>query len=216
MNERIDARSANVVIALKIPVLIEQTGRRDQCDPRQKYEILARAGAREHGPSKPFRHSSDIPRESRPCDDLAKRLGDAPAGAAANGLKLFARSSRGRFSPLGPDANSRELRRLLVQCGLPISALLARGIERRLEPLLAAARRLERRLEPGFVAARLVERRLEPGLVAARLIERRLKPGLVAARRIERRLKPRLVAARRIERCLNLGPLTARCGECGI
>src|SRR6516164_8332214 len=125
MNKRFNAGRPNVGILLKVPVAIEQAGRCDQSDLCQKHKILAKAGAREHGPSNPLRHSSDFPRESRLCSDLSKRLGNAPTGAAVDGIELFPRGCAGSFSLLGPDANSWQLRRLLVKCGLPIGGLLA-------------------------------------------------------------------------------------------
>jgi hypothetical protein len=58
-----------------------------------------------------------MPRESRACGDLSKRSGDAPDGAAMDGIKLLAGGHEGRFGLLGPDASGGELRCRRVQCG---------------------------------------------------------------------------------------------------
>src|SRR6266481_4525843 len=122
-------------------------------------------------------------RESRACGDLSKRLGDAPAGAAADGVKLHAGGREGRFSLLGPDANRGELRRRRVQCGLPIGALLAGGGKRGIQPSVLAARLSERAVQLGGLAARLSKRTAELGVLAARLSERHAKLCLLTALR---------------------------------
>src|SRR5260370_12965652 len=106
MNERIDARGTDIGMALKIPVAIEQAGRRDQFDTCPKREILVKARAKAPGPPNLLHDAGGLPRESRVCGvEPSKRSRNPPAGAAADGIKFFARGCGDRFSPLGPDAN---------------------------------------------------------------------------------------------------------------
>src|SRR6266699_5254440 len=143
VQERADAGGADIGIALKIPVVIEQPGGRDQSDICSKYEIRVKAGAKGLGPSNPLDHASRMSRESRPCGDLSKQLGDLPAGAAADGVKFFPRGCRGYFGVCSLVANRRQFRHLLVQRGLPISALLASFGKRSIQLSIFAACRGE-------------------------------------------------------------------------
>src|SRR6266446_7070037 len=154
-------------------------------------------------------------RESRAGGDLSKRLGDAPAGAAADGVKLLAGGSDGRFSPVGLDTNGGELRRLRVQCGLLIGALLTSGGERVIQPGILAAHLSERPAELGRLIARLSERPVELDRLAARLSERPAELGRLAARLSERHAKPGILIARRgaLRRQLrSLALLFLKCG----
>src|SRR6266446_939625 len=152
-------------------------------------------------------------RESRAGGDLSKRLGDAPAGAAADGVKLLAGGSDGRFSPVGLDTNGGELRRLRVQCGLLIGALLTSGGERVIQPGILAAHLSERPAELGRLIARLSERPVELDRLAARLSERLVESGRLAAGRRECPVELERLAARLSERPAELGRLAARLSE---